>query len=393
MSNRENSNTLSIYAMAFGNFSAGMSSLIVAGVLPEIAAGMAVSTGQVGQLITIYAIAYAISAPLIIAFTGQIERRVMLTVGLGLIVIGNGMAALAPTYGFLFMARIVTALGSASFIPLAAAVAIALSKPGEQGRASAIVFTGFTVATALGLPIGAYVGLNFGWRYSFGFIVALAIVGCYWVWQQLPHRVETPPVNLGSFGHVFRDGLLMIVLAVTILQFGGQMAVFTFISPWLQALTDLGAAGISTMLLLAGIGGIAGNYIAGLSTDRFGARATQLVLIIILAISMPMLFIMETSIIAGGLLIFVWGAVGQGFIAPQLVRVVGVNPALSSASLGLNASFINAGIALGSIVGSIYVDRVGIESITWLGAGVTILSLLVFSLSWAMENSRKTASA
>ena len=80
---------------------------------------------------------------------------------------------------------------------------------------------------------------------------------------------------------------------------------------------------------------------------------------------------------------------GQGFISPQLVRIVGVNPALSTASLGLNASFLNTGIALGAIADGLYVDWVGIETVTWLGTVVTIFSLAVFLLSWRMEDVRQ----
>ena len=227
MSEKKRSASPSIYAMAFGNFAAGISSLIVAGVLTEISADMDVSTGQVGQLITIYALAFAIGSPLIIAFTGRIKRRVMLTAGLGLVLIGNGMAALSPSYNFLFITRIITALGAATFTPLSAAVAISFVKPEERGRVSAIVLSGFTVAAALGLPIGAYIGLNLGWRFSFATVALLGLIGSYLVWKQLPHHIETPPVNLASFSQVFRNGLLMVILSVTMLGFAGQMAGLT----------------------------------------------------------------------------------------------------------------------------------------------------------------------
>ena len=389
MSYKERSANLSIYAMAFGNFAAGVSSMIVAGVLTEIAADMDVSTGQVGQLVTIYALAYAVGSPLIIALTGRVERRVMLTVALVLVSVGNGLAALAPNYGLLFVARIVTALGAATFVPLSSAVAISLVRPEERGSASAIVLTGFTVATALGLPIGAYIGLNLGWRFSFALVALLGLTGSYLVWRVLPRRVATSPVNLASFGQVFRNGLLVVILSVAILQFAGQMAVFAFISPWLQEFTSLGATGISLMLLAAGIGGIVGNHVGGLGTDRYGPRRTQLVLVLTLAATLAMLPVISTSLILGAILMFLWGFAGFGFIAPQVVRVVGVEPALSSASLSLNSSFTNIGISLGAIMGGIFIDRVGVNSLTWLGTGITILALFVFCLSWVMENSRQ----
>ncbi|MEM7035065.1 MAG: MFS transporter, partial [Chloroflexota bacterium] len=163
--------------------------------------------------------------------------------------------------------------------------------------------------------------------------------------------------------------------------------------PWLQAFTTLGATGISLMLLLVGVGGIIGNYVSGLTTDRFGARATQLVLIILLAVDMALLPLIADSLIIGSILIFVWGFVGQGFIAPQLVRIVGVNQALSTAALGLNSSFINVGLAIGAAAGGLFIDQIGVQSLTWLGVGGTILSLGVFGLSWMMENRQRALEA
>ncbi len=388
MSNSERSITLAIYAMAFGNFAAGMSTLVIAGVLTEIATDIGVSTGQAGQLISIYSFAYAIGAPVIMALTSRFDRRLMLAAGMALVLAGNGLVALMSDFTLLIIARIITAIGAAAYVPLSAAVAIALAKPEERGRVSAIVFSGFTLATALGLPIGTYIGLNLGWRYTVALVAVLALIAGTLIWREVPSRIETPPVNLAVFRQVFRNGLLIVVLSVTVLQFAGQMAIFAFIAPWLQAFTSLGATGITLMLLLVGIGGIVGNYIAGLSTDRFGARATQLVLLIILIATLGSLPVIAQSLILGGILMFVWGFVGQGFISPQLVRIVGVNPTLSTASLSLNSSFINIGLSLGAVAGGVALDQFGAVSLTWLGVGGTVLSLFVFWLSWVMENSR-----
>lgn len=391
MSNQTKSIPLGIYALALGNFAAGMSTLVMAGVLTEISSAMRVTTGQAGQLISVYSLIYAIATPLIMAFTGRFERRTMLALGLAGVMLGNGAAALAPNYLLLFIARIVTALGAAAFVPLAAAVAIAMADPEERGRVTAIVFTGFTLATALGLPIGTWIGLTFGWRISFVLVAVMALLASIAIWYELPREVKTPPSNLAILGQVLRHGLLVVTLSVTVLQFAGQMALFAYITPWLQELTTLGANGISLILVVNGVGGIFGNYVAGLATDRFGAKQTQLLLIILLAIVMGLMPMIQTSLILGGFLIFVWGAVGQGFIAPQLVRLVGLDQERSSATLSLNSSFINIGLTLGAVAGGIYVDQIEVASLNWLGVIGTLLSILVFALSWVMENRENAA--
>jgi len=383
---------LAIYALAAGNFAAGMCTLVMAGVLSEIAIGMNITTGQAGQLISIYSLVYAISAPLIAAFTSGFARRTMLAGGMVMILLGNVAATLAPTYSALLTARIVTAFGAATYVPLAAAVAISMAKPEERGRVSAIVFTGFTLATALGLPIGTFIGLTLGWRFSFASVALLAVGSSYFIWTEVSRMVETPTVSLAILGKAFRNSVLIVVLSVTVLQFAGQMALFAFVAPWLRAFTTLGATGISLILLVVGVGGIVGNYVAGLSTDRFGAKQTQLVLLVLLAVAMVLMPVIRTNFALGVVLIFVWGAAGQGFIAPQLVRLVGISQELSSATLSLNSSFINMGLSLGAVAGGLYIDRIGVETLTWVGVGGTVLSLGVFVLSWMMENSRRTAS-
>ena len=134
------SNELGIWAMALGNFAAGISSLIMAGVLGDMAADLEVTVGQAGQLVTIYSFVYALSAPFVMAFTTRYDRRLMLSLGLIFIFSGSLVAALATNYAILFVARIIAAIGSAFFVPLAAVVAIALASEEERGRVSAIVF-------------------------------------------------------------------------------------------------------------------------------------------------------------------------------------------------------------------------------------------------------------
>lgn len=387
------STTFAIYALALGNFAAGMSTLVMAGVLTEIAAATGVTTGQAGQLISIYSLVYAIATPLIMAFTSRYERRTMLASGLLLVFFGNIAAASATNYFFLFAARIVTALGAAAFVPLAAAVAISLASPEERGRVSAIVFTGFSLATAIGLPIGTFVGLTLGWRFSFALVVLLVFIAMLLIWREVPREVHTPPSNLAILGRVFSNSLIVIVLSVTILQFAGQMALFAYITPWLQEITTLGATGITMMLLVSGFGGVAGNVLAGRTSDRFGAKETQLVLIIALAVVMALLPIMSRSLILGGILVFAWGFVGQGFISPQLVRLVGLNQELSSATLSLNSSFINVGLTLGAATGGVYIDTIGVDTLPWFGVGGVILSIGVFVLSLVMENRQAVSSS
>ncbi len=377
---------LPLYAMAFGNFAVGIGALVIAGVLQPIAATFVTPISTVGQLITIYALAYAFSSPLLIALTGPVSRRLMLTIGLGLALAGNLLAALAPSYAVLYMARILTAFGAAIFTPLAAATAATLSGPKDRGKAIALVFAGFTAATALGVPLGTYVGLSFGWRLTFGLVAGLALLGAVAVYTAVPRQVATPPVALQSFVRVLRNVPLLVVLTVTLVQLTAQLMLFTFIAPWLEQYLGLGATGITLMLLAFGVASFIGNFVGGYGADRIGTRPTLLVFLLALTGSLFALPVMARWPVLGVLVLMLWGMVGLGFQAPQQVRLVGLAPQLQTAVLGLNASFIYLGISLGSYLGGVAVDQRGLASLNGLGGALGIVTVVIFALTWSFES-------
>lgn len=373
-----------IYSLAFGNFAASVSALIVAGISSEMAEGLAVSIESIGHLVTVFAIVYALSSPVVAALTGKVDRRSLLVLGMLAVLLGNAMVAISTTYNFAFVGRIMAAIGAAIYTPLSVLVGISLAKKEEQGRVSSIIFTGSAVATALGLPLGTFIGIRMGWTYPFWGVAVLAFLSLLCMQLLLPKGIRTAIANFNTLTKVLRHKALLSFLAITVLQFGGQMVLFAFISPWLKHFTSLQAGGIATLLVLVGVGGILGNIITGKATDKHGARSVQLVLMIALILIMPTLVLIEQNVWLGGLLFFLWGLVGQGFVAPQLVRIVSAEPTFASASLSLNSSFINVGIALGALLAANFVSLLGIASLTWVALGVVALSFIVFLLSWNM---------
>ena len=187
-----------LYTMAFGNFAVGIGSLVVAGVLQPMADDLSVGMDAIGRLITIYALAYAIGSPLLIAITGRFDRRTLLIIGLIMAAIGNGITAIAPNYGTVFWARIFIALGAALFTPIASTAAAVLSSAEERGQAIALVFAGFTAATALGVPLGTYIGLNLGWRLTFALVGVIAAVSIMPKYKNDAFKPNTADANWGE---------------------------------------------------------------------------------------------------------------------------------------------------------------------------------------------------
>ncbi len=382
---------LALYAMAFGNFAVGIGSLVVAGVLQPLADDFSVSLAAVGQLITIYALAYAVGSPLLIAFTGGANRRLLLIVGLLLALGGNVLAAVAPNYAVMYTARIIVALGAAIFTPVASTVAAVTSSTEERGQAIALVFAGFTAATALGVPLGTYVGLNVGWRLTFGMVALLAAVGAVLVLRFVPGDVEAPPVNLGVFYRVLRNGWLLLVLLVTMLQLAAQLSLFTYITPYVESRTALGATGITLLFLTNGVAGFFGNLWGGSLSDRIGARRTVLLFLLLLAAAFVVVPFIGQSVLIGAVAIAVWGAFGLGFNAPQQTRLVQLAPESASAVLGLNASFLYVGISLGSTIGGRVIAGSGLDALPWTALALTLATLVLFGVSYQAEEAAQPA--
>ena len=381
-----NNNRGPLYSMAFGNFAVGIGSLVVAGVLQPMADDLAVGLDAIGRLITIYALAYAIGSPLLIAFTGRFDRRTLLIVGLIMAAVGNGITAIAPNYGTVFWARILIALGAALFTPIASTAAAVLSPAEERGQAIALVFAGFTAATALGVPLGTYIGLNVGWRLTFALVGVIAAVSVIGVWRYVPAAIQAPPVDLRVFGQALSNFALVTVLLVTLVQMAAQLSLFTYITPYVQSRTALGATGITLLFLSNGVAGFFGNLWGGSLSDRIGSKQTILLFLLLMAGAFALFPLIGRSIFLGVIALIVWGACGLGFNAPQQNRLVQLAPELSSAVLGLNASFLYLGISAGSLIGGRVFQSVGADALPWTALALTGLTLLVFWASYSAED-------
>ncbi len=184
--------------LALANFAVGMGAFVVIGLLSPVATDLGISRAQAASLLTSYAIVYAIGSPLLVALTGGLEQRLALT--LGMAVFGGGALAAALSSGLtaVLAARCVMALGACLVTPVAATVGVALAGAAQRGRALAVVFGGLTLAQALGVPLGAWIGYAYGWRLAFGLVAVLAAVSAAALALSLPRGVQVAVASLAS---------------------------------------------------------------------------------------------------------------------------------------------------------------------------------------------------
>jgi MFS transporter, DHA1 family, purine base/nucleoside efflux pump len=370
------------YLLAAGAFAVGTSAYVVSGVLPAVSAELDVSVTAAGQLTTVFALAYAVSAPLLATITARWERRRLLLIALLVAALGNALSAVATTYPLLLGGRVVAALGAAAYTPAATLFATAMRPPAERGRAVAIVFGGLTVALALGVPLGSLLAGSVGYRGVFALVAAVSLATALAVRMQLPLMAGSPAVSLRERFAVAADRRVLTMLAITVSGVVATMCVYIYIVPLLTVTTGLPASTIGALLLAYGLGAIVGNAWGGRATDRFGAMRTLFATLAGFMVMIATLPVTATTAVGAGLALFLWSVFTWSFNPP--VQAMLLELATSGGLvLSLNASAIYLGMGLAGVLGGVVLGAVGALALPVVG---TVLGLVCVVLLLALRS-------
>ncbi|WP_394360042.1 MFS transporter [Amycolatopsis sp. SB7-3] len=363
-----------LLVLAVGTFTVGTDGFVLNGLLPTIAADLRVSEAVAGQLTTVFAVTYAISSPLIAAFTGRLDRRWVLGAGMVLFTIGMAGQALGESFAVVAVARVLAALGAAAFQSNAYVLAGALASDERRGRALATVSNGMSVSMVLGVPIGVLAGTWFGWRAVMWGIGAVALIVMLLV-PLLP-GVRMPTVSLRDRLAVVARPPIARVLGVSVLGTAAGFAAFVYL-PVLVAPVAIGAT-ISWLLVGFGIGQIVGNAFAGRATDSLGPSRVRSISLIGTVVTFALLDVAVLSLPGSLVLALASGVFGGMLMVPQQHRLFSLAPDAPTVAMGLNGSAIYGGGALGAALGGVVLSSAGVW---WIGPVAAFVALLGFALS------------
>jgi MFS transporter, DHA1 family, inner membrane transport protein len=370
-----------LLVLASGMFAVGTDSFVVAGVLHQISASFGVSVALAGQMVTLYALSYAVLSPVIAAAAAHWPRKRLLLSGLAVFVLGNVVTALAQSIEVVLMSRLLAGLGAAMFSPTATAAGASLVPPERRGQALAIVIAGFTGATALGSPLGTFIGGWLDWRATMWFVAGVAVLtamGVAWNLRDVP----TPPaVSLARRFAPLGDPRVLRTLLTTWLAYSGLFIVYTYIAATFDRATGGEARVLAGLLLLYGVAATVGNLVAGWLTDRFGGRAVLNVSVAIVALDFALLPWTSTSLATAAPALVVWGIGGWALHIPQQHRLISINPGAAPLLLGLNSAAIYIGLSMSGLIGGAAITWLDRHSLGLIGAALLTLSLLV--AEWA----------
>ena len=385
---------IAVYALTAGAFGIGTTEFIIMGLLLQVAADMHVSVSTAGLLISGYALGVFVGAPALTLGTRRMPRKAVLLALMAIFTLGNAACALAPSYNWLMAARVLTSLAHGTFFGVGSVVATGLVAQNKRASAISTMFIGLTVATLLGVPFGAWLGLLLGWRAAFWAVAAIGVIAFAILAVFVPGNVgrDDKPTSLREEVGVLARPQILLGLAITVFGFGGLFTVFTYIQPILTRITGFSQSAVSPILLVLGAGLAIGNVMGGRFADLGLARAligTLAGLAIVLVALTPVLGMEIPTVLLIGLL----GVAAFSTVAPLQLRVLEkAGSAGQNLASSLNIAAFNLGNALGAWAGGITIDAgLGFAALPLVASAITLVGLAV--ALWSVHLERRLVSA
>ncbi|WP_051286773.1 MFS transporter [Paenibacillus taiwanensis] len=385
--------TLALLALAISAFAIGTTEFISIGLLPRIAEDLHISVTTSGLTVTLYALGVTFGAPVLTSLTSSVSRKTLLLWIMLVFIAGNSLAAAADSISVLLIARVISAFAHGIFMSIGSTIAAALVPEHRRASAISIMFSGLTVATVTGVPIGTFIGQQLGWRAAFVAIVAVGVVALLanllLVPSGLRKGTHTP---LHDQVKLVTNGRLLLAFTITAFGYGGTFVVFTYLSPLLRDITGFGENTITIILLLYGVAIAIGNVVGGKAANRkpidalFYMFILQAIVLVLLLFTAPFKVMGIITIIVMGFLAFMSVPGLQVYVVILAERYA---PSAVDVASAVNIAAFNAGIAIGAYMGGVVADKLGLIHTTWVGALMVLGAVLL--TGWSRHLERKHA--
>lgn len=368
----------SLLSLAIGGFGIGMTEFVIMGLLPDIAGSFQVSIAEVGHVISAYAVGVVVGAPILTIFTSKYSPKKVLLALMALFTVGNAASSFASSYDLLFVSRFLAGLPHGAFFGVGAVVASRLAEKGKAAAAVAAMFSGLTIANVIGVPLGTYVGHNFGWRLAFVLVAILGIVTVLAIARWIPSMEGNPNSSLKNDLVLLRKIDLWLGLIITAIGFGGFFAWFSYITPMLMNVTGFEASAIPWIMATAGLGMTVGNHFGGKLADRYKPIPTVTALMLSMALILVLNALLSDSKIAMIVLTFFTGANSLAMGAPIQVFLIGHSQESETFGASLGQAGFNVGNALGAFLAGIPLSLgYALYSAQYVGAAMALVGSFI----------------
>ncbi|WP_200410996.1 MFS transporter [Virgibacillus salexigens] len=367
-------------------FAIGMTEYVVTGLLTQFAADLNVSVSTTGLLLSVYAISVAIFGPILRMVTIKISPKPLLISLMGLFIVSNMMAAMAPNFETLLVSRLFSAAMHAPFFGLCMSIAYNISPPTKGPRAIAAVQGGLTIAVMLGVPFGSYLGGFLDWRYVFWFISALGVLALVGLILCTPNQKPEIAPNLKQELTIFKNKNVLLILAIIVFGFSGVFTAYTFIEPMLREFAGLGVTGITVAFFCFGLGAVIGNFVSGRIRPDFLTERLILALAILAMVLVAFTFMIQLTPLAF-VMCFLFGAGTFGTTPILNSKIILGGKEAPSLSGTIAASVFNLANSIGATLGTLLLHSgANYRWITIIAASMIILGMILTIVTNKVED-------
>ncbi|MZQ85282.1 MFS transporter [Paenibacillus sp. 5J-6] len=377
-----------VFCLFLLTFTVGTSEFVVIGLLNEIAEGLNQTISSIGIMVTGFAVAFAVGTPIFTSLLSRFPKYPLILSALLVFIAGNVLGACSHSFTILFLSRIVTAIVTGVLIANAMTLASVKVPQEKIGSVISIVFSGFTIAGVLGVPLGTYIGQTSGWRMTFWSIVILGGVLFVISLFALPRDVKGEKGSLKLLVKFIAHPKIILTALIPALSIGATYAVYTYLTPLLEEAVGIPRNYISAVLLMYGVISVVSNLLAGAIAKRESISKLRFVFLIQAVILAALFLTSHLSILAliniGLMSLVMYLAVPalQMYFIQMADRYF---PAAKDLASALTPISLNVGIALGSLIGSWTATGMGLIHVTWIGGIIALLASFVTFISYRIN--------
>lgn len=372
---------LPILLLSTAGFTILTTEFLIIGILPPLARDLDVTVSQAGLLVTLFAFTIAAAGPFLTALFSNMDRKRLFIGTLVLFGVSNTVAALAPNYAVMALARFIPALALPVFWSLASATAIELAGPARAGRAISMVGFGIVAATVFGIPIGVLISDAFGWRSAFGVLAVVSFAKALMLCVYFPRPAQRRErLELRTQIGILRDPRVVAHVMLSLLIFTGMFTAYTYLADMLERLAGFNGQWVGWTMMAFGAIGLVGNLVGGRLADRSALGAT-LLFSGLMTIGLLTVGAVIHDVHLLGLALGCWGVGQAALFTVCHVRVMKSAPSAPAFAAALNISGANIGIGLGAIAGGYVVDHLGLA---WLGVASAVIVMIALGLGAAL---------
>jgi len=375
---------MAIAILALAGFVIVTTEFLIIGLLPSMARDLGISISDAGLLVTLFAFTVMLFGPPLTAMLSHLDRKKTFVAILIIFAASNALAAVSSNIWVLALARFIPALALPVFWGTASETAGMMAGPKQAGKAVARVYLGISAAMLFGIPLGTLFADAVGWRGAFWALTVLSLLMAVLLWVVMPTIAPTAKVGLAKQAKILADPRFIINLLLSILLFTAMFTAYTYLADTLERIAMVPSAQVGWWLMGFGAVGLIGNNLGGRYVDSSPLGST-IVFALLLGVGMAASVPAAGSIPILGAVLVLWGVAHTALFPICQIRVMQTAPKAQALAGTLNVSAANAGIGLGSVIGGLTIEQLGLSAVGFVAAAIALLAIVTALIAIQMK--------